>query len=257
LHEAGFVHGDLKPSHTIITPQGDVVLLDLGSAVERRAAVSTPVTAGYAAPELLAGAAPSVATDLFALGALGHATALGRAPAAGARGLRGQARWLSPKLCDLLEQLLAVHPRDRCADAGEVLARLGAEPLGRGVLPAPLGREHELSRLLTPSTQGVLYLSGPSGVGKSHLLRELWTRALLSGRAARRLSFPFEAEHVLGSLIRFLRGNEAAWPFATPNASTDPMLLLLGLSTAIVVFCLLLMASRPHTATTSGDPDGD
>ncbi|KQV74085.1 hypothetical protein ASC61_03155 [Aeromicrobium sp. Root344] len=44
---------------------------------------------------------------------------------------------------------------------------------------------------------------------------------------------------------------------ADDSPSLDPMLLLLGLSTAIVVFCLLLMASRPHAATTSGDPDGD
>ncbi|KRC64705.1 hypothetical protein ASE12_07955 [Aeromicrobium sp. Root236] len=41
------------------------------------------------------------------------------------------------------------------------------------------------------------------------------------------------------------------------NPSLDPLLLLLGLSTAIVVFCLLLMASRPHAATPEGAPDGD
>lgn len=41
------------------------------------------------------------------------------------------------------------------------------------------------------------------------------------------------------------------------SPSLDPLLLLLGLSTAIVVFCLLLMASRPHTATTEGASDGD
>ena len=41
------------------------------------------------------------------------------------------------------------------------------------------------------------------------------------------------------------------------NTSLDPLLLLLGLSTAIVVFCLLLMASRPHVATVEADSDGD
>ena len=41
------------------------------------------------------------------------------------------------------------------------------------------------------------------------------------------------------------------------SPSLDPLLLLLGLSTAIVVFCLLLMASRPHTPTTEGVSDGD
>jgi len=38
--------------------------------------------------------------------------------------------------------------------------------------------------------------------------------------------------------------------------SLDPLLLLLGLSTAIVVFCMLLMASRPHTPTAEAS-DGD
>jgi len=41
------------------------------------------------------------------------------------------------------------------------------------------------------------------------------------------------------------------------NPSLDPLLLLLGLSTAIVVFCLLLMASRPHAAAPGGASDGD
>ena len=39
--------------------------------------------------------------------------------------------------------------------------------------------------------------------------------------------------------------------------SLDPLLLLLGLSTAIIVFCLLLMASRPHVSTSEGASDGD
>jgi plastocyanin len=39
--------------------------------------------------------------------------------------------------------------------------------------------------------------------------------------------------------------------------SLDPLLLLLGLSTAIVVFCMLLLASRPQTSTIEGASDGD
>jgi len=44
---------------------------------------------------------------------------------------------------------------------------------------------------------------------------------------------------------------------AQANPSLDPLLLLLGLSTAIVVFCLLMMASRPHAVAPEGDSDGD
>jgi plastocyanin len=43
---------------------------------------------------------------------------------------------------------------------------------------------------------------------------------------------------------------------AAASPSLNPFLLLLGLSTAIVVFCLLLMASRPHEAVTEGEADG-
>src|SRR5687767_9539608 len=35
LHDAGFVHGDVKPSHVRVRPDGRVILLDLGASVSR------------------------------------------------------------------------------------------------------------------------------------------------------------------------------------------------------------------------------
>ena len=73
LHDAGFVHGDVKPANVRIPQAGRAVLLDLGAAAALRASggASPPLvyTEAFAAPELRAGAAPSIATDLFALGA--------------------------------------------------------------------------------------------------------------------------------------------------------------------------------------------
>jgi hypothetical protein len=74
----------------------------------------------------------------------------------------------------------------------------------------------------------VRYLSGPSGSGKSHLLRELQTRALLAGRTARRVGFPSDDRALVARLIAFFRGADAAWPFMLPTASDDrPPLLAL------------------------------
>jgi DNA-binding NtrC family response regulator/tetratricopeptide (TPR) repeat protein len=229
LHDVGFVHGDLKPSHVVVTAAREVVLLDLGSAVERRAATRTHSTPGYAAPELVAGAPASAASDLFALGALAHAAALGSLPAPGVRGLGSRARWLGAGLCELLEQLLAVHPRDRCADAVEVLARLGslAQPFSGSSLPAPLGREGELAQLLASTPHSVRYVCGASGIGKSHLLREVWTRTLLAGSSARYLLFPCQDEALIGRLLRYFHGSESDWPFAVAPSEQRPVLLLL------------------------------
>ena len=89
MHEAALegrslalVHGDLSPSNVRLRPDGTCVLMDLGET--RRTALShytghTVVgTPGYIAPELIRGAAPTFASDLFALGALGYAAWFGR-----------------------------------------------------------------------------------------------------------------------------------------------------------------------------------
>ena len=68
MHALGLVHGDLKPAHVRFDESGRATLLDLGSAVTRNAPTGEPTafTRAYAAPELLAGGEPSVASDLYA-----------------------------------------------------------------------------------------------------------------------------------------------------------------------------------------------
>jgi len=77
-HLAGVVHRDLKPSNIMLTPAAEgtrAVLMDFGlarrHATNEAAVTQTGQIAGtfdYMAPELLAGGAASVASDLFALG---------------------------------------------------------------------------------------------------------------------------------------------------------------------------------------------
>jgi two-component system response regulator HydG len=238
LHDAGFVHGDLKPAHVRVVGPVEAprtLLLDLGAAVMRAGTDGAPhaFTPAFAAPEVAAGAAPSARADLYGLGALGWAIATGQPPARGAARapLRSIAPWVPPAVADVIEALLATHPRDRPGDAREVLLRLGAAQSAAGLPvarpPAPIGRERELLALLDGGARApaVRYLVGPSGSGKSHLARELVTRTLLAGQRARLLRFPAAGPQVAG-VIAYLRGNDVALPFLEADRGA-PLLLVI------------------------------
>jgi serine/threonine-protein kinase PknK len=230
MHDAAFVHGDLKPEHVRVTADGRVFVLDLGSAITAERAEQQPsgFTPAFAAPELHAGARPSRASDLFSLGALCTYLVTGAPPKAGKSKLRQLAAWVPPSVADVIDALLELHPADRPESADEVLRRLGLTHLSaaRRSAPAPIGRERELELLALPRV-GVRYLLGPSGSGKSHLLREVATRALLAGRAVRRVSFPSDDPALLARLVACFRGTDLAWPFEARGTKDAPLLLAL------------------------------
>ena len=83
VHARGLAHGDLKPANVLVQageppvgarrPQPVVRLVDFGVAEETSGPVvpgPRPFTPAYAAPEIFAGAAPSVASDIYGLGAV-------------------------------------------------------------------------------------------------------------------------------------------------------------------------------------------
>lgn len=91
VHQAGIVHGDLKPANIILVPSGSglrAVLTDFGLAQSLREARTVSSdgpsdfmgTPAYMAPEQFAGKSVSVATDIFALGLTIAAMLTGRHP---------------------------------------------------------------------------------------------------------------------------------------------------------------------------------
>jgi len=89
LHQAGWMHGDVKPSNIMLSPEGHATLLDLGFARrthETGSAVDRCVlgTFHYIAPEFLTSAIRAdVRSDIYSLGAVLYRILAGRLPFVG------------------------------------------------------------------------------------------------------------------------------------------------------------------------------
>lgn len=147
-HNAGLVHGDLKPSNLMIDQAQRVRILDFGLArqidpLATQASVSlmpeAPGTIAYMAPERLLGRAPEPAGDVYALGAILYELLAGQRPFPSLNGLALAAariqtsslQWEFPPdlpndVVQLVQAMTATDPARRTGSMPAVCAALRA-----------------------------------------------------------------------------------------------------------------------------------
>lgn len=132
-HALGLVHRDLKADNVRIQwPQAQVKLLDFGLAhlhddVTRTATGVVMGTPALMAPELLAGATPSAASDVYALGALLYQLLCGRLPFAGHSNMAGLLRAVANEAPAPLGDAALLHLGPAAAAVQAMLASLLAK----------------------------------------------------------------------------------------------------------------------------------
>ena len=82
-HREGIVHGDLRPAHVLLSPEGQIKTADFVYGALIAASSEEPSRTAYLAPELVLGGAPTPAGDIYALGALLYEMLTGVLPLAG------------------------------------------------------------------------------------------------------------------------------------------------------------------------------
>lgn len=208
LHQRGLLHRDLKPANVMFHHE-QVKIIDFGLAIEPSQAQRLAGTIAYLAPEQFDNNPASVAADLYAVGLIAYQLFLKKYPFETTQSITKLILAIvhDPIDCSalplsvraIIEKLLAKDPRDRYANAYEVIQAF-TQAINQNIPPdtaliresflqasAFVGREQELQTLknsLTQTLQGdtLFYLiGGEVGVGKSRLVDELRTQALLDG----------------------------------------------------------------------------
>jgi serine/threonine protein kinase len=179
LHDAGYVHRDVKPRNVLVGRDGHVYLTDFGLA-RRVADVAGDTRAGhwvgtvdYVAPEQIRGLPAGPRADVYGLGCVLFFALTGRAPFGGetpASRLWGHVHEappapsqvraeLPPELDEVVARALAKDPADRFRSAGELgAAALQAARGAAGTVRA--GRP----RIAAPAEAPTVTCAGPAGL---------------------------------------------------------------------------------------------
>jgi serine/threonine protein kinase/Tol biopolymer transport system component len=180
VHRAGLLHRDLKAQNVMREDGGRVVLMDFGAGRENRqhepsAFAGTPL---YLAPEVFAGGAATVRSDLYSLGVLLYHLVTSSYPVRGStteeiRAAHGERRrmWLRDERPDLPDKFVRVIERALEFDPDERYESAGA-------------MEAALARLASASDSGILAAETSSSIAVQTPARRSFSRAKWIAAAA-------------------------------------------------------------------------
>ncbi len=183
VHSQQFFHRDIKPSNIMLQPDGQLALIDFGTAREvtqtyqlKQAAgqVTGITSAGYTPPEQINYHAV-LQSDFFALGRTFVYLLTGKAPTDPAiyDPLNDALRWrdfapnISPQLADFIESMMARSPCNRPASAEVILQHLGEieralhPPRSRPQPPQPIPPKLQPANVSHPSPPASSKVSFP------------------------------------------------------------------------------------------------
>ncbi len=208
LHRRGILHRDLKPANVLVTYR-TVRILDFGLATTHKSTMQAAGSIPYIAPEVWENEPHTEAADLYAVGIMAFELFAGRHPfdinspqfLEQVMDKRPDLSLLdaSPEITAVIDKLINKNQENRYSTAEACIAAF-SQAIG---LPVPaesiairesylqaatfVGRTEETNALLkaleaAKNGHGSSWLvSGESGVGKSRLLDEIGTQALVQG----------------------------------------------------------------------------
>jgi serine/threonine protein kinase len=187
-HRRGVVHRDIKPANIILTPDGNIKLMDFGIArvASDRRLTKTGVALGslfYMSPEQIKGESPDVRSDIYSLGVTFYEILTGKRPIDGDSDysiMTGHLQTVPPNpaelnplvpsaLAQVILKALAKNPGDRFQTAEDFLAATVEAKQASGAFHQPTatpktkqtGTKPKIERSTATMIETVAYVTSP------------------------------------------------------------------------------------------------
>jgi len=213
LHRRNILHRDLKPDNALVSVDGDVYVLDFGLATLYESKTEDEAVVGtiaYMAPEVLQIQGATASADLYAVGTIAYEIFAGHHPFQAQTVMKRITQILTespdlslldvpPAVAQVVGRLLSKDPTERFQHARDVIRALDdvtdftfpreSVEIRESYLQAAkfVGRDQEYEQLrhavdaVLESKGSAWLIGGESGVGKSRLINEIRTLALVKG----------------------------------------------------------------------------